>query len=478
MPEEKPAGIKSTVSGWIKAAVTSVVGLLSGAVIMYLTPFVNNAIKPSKPVANFASQTAGLTVNFNNRSTGAVQGWWDFGDGAALEPFDPKLDLVQHTYAKPGTYNVKLALQNLLGEASDRTAPVTLDANTDSAAPKPEIVSFDLIPLTRDERVPAVYRLLGKVKTATHCILSAGDDRPMEILDDVANLERYITFNDMGSYTVRLAAVNGKQLVEKTQTVFVSPNDSNNPTAKLLVTYEAVRVERFTRDLRVNCGWQADVKDGVSSPFRKERPADSGCTIVSAELVNKNDRSTQVRNVSVTTASDKTKFIVAGELVRTTGVLAPKAAPPSWLAEVKVVMERRSRPQTINRGDVVMTVGLNSTTKIPMQPLEEGWEVVRKKVSLELWDGSRKVWEGNQAVTGAKMTLKNQTCLVTVIPQSDGFALKLDPAGLPTSLPPLSVVPLLPPLSVAPLPPETPPAVGPIRKTGYEFNPLFPKKTK
>ena len=94
MDEEKSAGIKGTLSGWIKAVLTSIVGLVSGALLMYLTPLVNNAIKPAKPLANFAAQLNGLNVNFSNRSTGAVQGWWDFGDGTALEPFDPKVEIV------------------------------------------------------------------------------------------------------------------------------------------------------------------------------------------------------------------------------------------------------------------------------------------------------------------------------------------------------------------------------------------------
>ena len=140
MSEEKPEGGKSALGGWVKAGVTSVVGLVSGACLMYLTPLVNNVIKPPKPVANFAAQANGLAVEINNRSTGGLQGWWDFGDGTALEPFDPKVDIVKHNYPKPGTYNVKLTLTNLIGEEADRTAAVSLDA---TAIPQPEIALFD-----------------------------------------------------------------------------------------------------------------------------------------------------------------------------------------------------------------------------------------------------------------------------------------------------------------------------------------------
>src|SRR5262249_14822377 len=105
MAEEKAP---SKVSGWIKALFTSVFGLVSGAALMDLTPLVNNVIKPGKPVPNFAQQASGLTVTFNNRSTGGTHGWWDFGDGSALEPYEPDKDTITHTYPRSGNYNVKL----------------------------------------------------------------------------------------------------------------------------------------------------------------------------------------------------------------------------------------------------------------------------------------------------------------------------------------------------------------------------------
>jgi PKD repeat protein len=443
MSDEKPSGVTGTVGGWIKAAVTSVVGLVSGAFLMYLTPVVNNAIKPGKPVANFAIQAAGLEVNFNNRSTGGVQGWWDFGDGAALEPFDPKLDNVKHVYAKPGTYSVKLSLQNLLGEESDRTAAVTIDAG--GAAGGPEIASFDLKPLDPRERAPAIYRLTGKVKNANVCILSYGDSKPTEIIDDALNHERYITFDETGAYTVRLTAVNGKQLVEQTKTVCVGPNEELEPIAKLLVTYEAVKVEHRVKDWKFHCGWQADLSQSVS-PFRRERLADPGFAIVRTDLASSDDHAS-VRNLLCQVAPDKSKVILTGELVRKTGLLAKKTTAPAYVAQLHVDMERRSPPQTINRGHLSMTASLNRTTKVPMQPLEEGWEIVRKQVCLQLWDGAHKAWESSKAVTNAKVMLNNQTCFVTTTLQNDAVLLKIDAPA------------------------------GPIRPVSYERSPLLPKKS-
>src|SRR5205085_11475097 len=123
----------SKIRGWLKAALTSIMGLCSGAVIMYLSPLVSTAIKPGKPVANFAQHAQGLAVTFQNRATGATEGWWDFGDGSPLEPFSPSQEAITHTYDHPGPYNVKLSLRNFLGEENDRTAPVSFDGNSTTA---------------------------------------------------------------------------------------------------------------------------------------------------------------------------------------------------------------------------------------------------------------------------------------------------------------------------------------------------------
>ena len=106
MAEEKAP---SYVRGWIKAGITSVMGLCSGAVLMYVSPLVTTVIKPGKPLANFSEHVDGLTVTFQNRATGASDGWWDFGDGSPLEPFATSQDTITHTYPNTGNYNVKLS---------------------------------------------------------------------------------------------------------------------------------------------------------------------------------------------------------------------------------------------------------------------------------------------------------------------------------------------------------------------------------
>jgi hypothetical protein len=213
----------------------------------------------------------------------------------------------------------------------------------------------------------------------------------------------------------------------------------------LLVTYEAIKVEHRVKDWKFHCGWQADLSQSVS-PFRRERLADPGFTIVSADLAS-SDTTAPVRNLKLQVAPDRSKVILTGELVRQTGLLAKKTTAPAYVAQLRVAMERRSPPQAINRGDVSMTVSLNRTTKVPLQPLEEGWEIVRKQVCLQLWDGAHKAWESSKAVTNAKVMLNNQTCFVTTTLQNDAVLLKIDAPA------------------------------GPIRPVSYERSPLLPKKS-
>src|SRR5438552_2023715 len=68
--------------GWLKAFYGTLAGVLSGACMMYLSPLLDKVIKPAKPVANFAVDVQGLSVQLHNRSSSKADGWWDFGDGA------------------------------------------------------------------------------------------------------------------------------------------------------------------------------------------------------------------------------------------------------------------------------------------------------------------------------------------------------------------------------------------------------------
>lgn len=64
--------------------------------------------------AAFGYEVNGLTVLFADVSTGEPQSWiWDFGDGGASTERNPS-----HTYAKPGSYTVRLTVRNAYGDTA------------------------------------------------------------------------------------------------------------------------------------------------------------------------------------------------------------------------------------------------------------------------------------------------------------------------------------------------------------------------
>lgn len=83
------------------------------------------------PTAGFTSQTAGLSVIFDNTTTGATSYSWDFGDGGTSTDANPT-----HDYQATGTYTVTLTATNACGTATfvqqvaiEGSAPLTMFAS-------------------------------------------------------------------------------------------------------------------------------------------------------------------------------------------------------------------------------------------------------------------------------------------------------------------------------------------------------------
>lgn len=415
MAEEKAPGL---LSRWIKAGVTSLCGLLGGAVLMYITPLVNSAVKPAKPVANFAHQAQGLEVTFQNRSSGGTEGWWDFGDGSALEPYSPKQLSVTHTYARPGTYAVKLSLRNLLGEEGERAVSLNLD----SSATAPVIEAFQVVPLQRECVAPAVVQIKCKVKNAALCLWSLGEDRPLEISEDPTKQDRYVTFKDPGVYTLRLVAVNGKQTVEKSEQVVVGICQHEAPSATLKVTYQAVHVQNRTETRAVRVTWPAG-QTGDAQPFEKATLVPQGYQIVKASLQNATDP--EVRNVRVAVDPGRAKVIVQGELLR---------GATNWVALVDLTLERRSAPVARSMEEIPVNLSVPGQTPIPIPQLSPRWQVAQKQLSLELRDCGRIVWRGDRLPTNAVVSLNNRPMRISAIEQGNRLVLSVTDA--PTLLRP------------------------------------------
>jgi PKD repeat protein len=75
------------------------------------------------PTAGFTSQTAGLSVIFNNSSQNGGTYDWDFGDGTTSQEENPT-----HTYAATGTYTVVLTAYNECG-TNTFTQVVTIEGS-------------------------------------------------------------------------------------------------------------------------------------------------------------------------------------------------------------------------------------------------------------------------------------------------------------------------------------------------------------
>lgn len=401
-------------SGWLKALATSAVGLFSGAVLMYVSPLVNTVIKPGKPIANFSHQADGLVVKFQNRSTGGTDGWWDFGDGSALEPFSASQDTLSHAYPRPGTYTAKLLLRNFLGEENERSVSINVDGSSGSP---PVIEAFQVVPLKPDNNAPATFRLVSRIKNADLCIWSLGDDRPLDVSSDNSTTqERLVTIKEAGYYTLRLVAVAGKQTAEKAETVFVAMGDNSLPTATLQVTFDATRVQRENRSFNISVPFPAQHKESTYA-FKIDRPMDGGLLVVDAKFAEPVN-SKLVKNAKLEITPDKTSIRVSGELVKSSSWV--KNTPlPTWTATIKATVEHRFPPTTKKSEPVVANLNVPGTTQLLLPKLSAGWEITSRTLNLELREGASVLYRGTQLPVGAAVQIKGRPHRVTAVEAGD-----------------------------------------------------------
>jgi PKD repeat protein len=407
MAEEKAP---SRMRRWLKAVLTSLTGLLSGAVLMYISPLVGNTIKPAKPVANFGEQVQGLTVTFQNRATGATDGWWDFGDGSPLEPFSGTQEAVTHTYPHAGAYSVKLSLRNLLGEEGERTVPLHLDENGPPVieafkvdALKPEASPAGVF---KSATAPATFKVASQVKNAELSVWSHGDSRPLEFSREASlTTERYVTFREPGAYTMRLMAVNGNSTVEKSETVVVEAGNSNAPTASLQVTYQAVRVKGLQKEKTFYVPFPADRKESTY-PFTLTH-VETDYQIIDAKFP-KPVTDASVKNPTLAISADKSRLVLTGQLVRPGGLeaLRKNQPPVKWTPTVSMKLESRSEPMLKTFDPITLEINVGGTTVLPLPPLHQHWEIKGTMVNLELLDGAVSVFKDSKLPAGAMVQFK------------------------------------------------------------------------
>ena len=404
---------------WFKTIIGTVAGLASGAAVMYVSPLLEKVIKPTKPVANFAADTQGLTVQFHNRSTGMTGGWWDFGDGSPLEPAVPEQDTLTHSYAKPGTYTVKLSARNFLNEETDRS--ITLNLDSTNVEP-PAIAYLEAIPVSQGAFAPATFRVTSKVKNAELAVWDLGNDSPLEFSADPGNDgDRLVTFSQPGGYMIKMAAVNGKQAKEKTEIVYVNEPPANALTAILQVTEQATLVERAERPVMITETYLARTGNAPQLIDRKI-PAKMGFDIADARL----------EPVAGSGGKDlKLKVLGDRKSVQLTGSLMPddkveKSAKGAPTLMLKVVLKEEKRT-AVNRPAVPVTTTLAGpgSTLLGLPPLPAGWEDVRRQLRLELREGDRIIFQDSQLPRGISVTVQGRRCTLSAMPTGDQVRIDL-----------------------------------------------------
>jgi len=186
--EVKPAPASPGIlKGWIKMAGGSMGGVLIGAMMMHINPWLDKAIKPEKPLANFGVEHNGLTVTFRNLSLGGSEGRWDFGDGAPIQIVPGTQETVTHTYRKPGVYAAKLTLRNLIDEVNERSVTVDVTDGSKTAPTvdtKPAIVDFRVKSLGKPGEpayAPATFQFQATADNGEMFIWDFGDGKGIQM---------------------------------------------------------------------------------------------------------------------------------------------------------------------------------------------------------------------------------------------------------------------------------------------------------
>jgi hypothetical protein len=420
------AAVKKSVggflAGWVKAVLTGVMGLLTGAVIMYISPIVDRVVKPPKPLANFGIEVDGRTVKFVNQAEGS-DGWWDFGDGTPLQPFAVDQKVVSHEYIHPGGYTAKLTLRNVIGEENHREVNVHVDGTSVKPA---AIEQFDVQPLVvqpgdTKQYAPATFKINAKVTNADLCVWACGTDHPLEVVTDPPeSQERYVTFAQPGRYIIKLAAVQGKQTIEKTQVVMIDQPVIARPLAMVSVINQATRFKSMQREHAIKLNFPAN-NQAPTVAFSQEMSADPGCQIMAADFAQ--SMPAFIQNAKVTIAPDGNKLVVTGEYVRAKAKPEPKGAMPNLTVPVNLTQHRSEKAMSVPVEPMWKPLQINGTTYFPL-PKPSGWKVQGQQVRLQLFDGGTAVWQDTKLPQKSTLFFHGQPYIVTATVVND--QLKID----------------------------------------------------
>ncbi len=366
--------------GIFKAGGAAAFGLLTGAAMMYGRAAVDKVVKPTRPVANFSvGGVDGLTVSLQNQAAGD-SGWWDFGDGTALEPFVTDQPAA-HTYTKPGNYPVKLLVRNFLMEENDRTVPVEVAAPASAAPGLLPKLTLEVRPIGPQSVAPATFQVRGKVENVERAFLDLGDRVE---LAEVGTFEKYIVLDKPGTSAIQLIGHSGKQVVKQSQSVNVIGDRAGGASAVVRTVDSGTRIEPAT--------WPELVPVPLvkaAKTFEKVVPARPGFTLSAAKL---GASPKGVKGLTAAVAADKRSVKLAGEWEAG----ATEAMVPLTLTGERAVPV--SFPQTA----AVPFDG--SAATVPLPPQRRDIAGLTRRVSVELRmtgpDGKPQVIAANQDLKG------------------------------------------------------------------------------
>jgi hypothetical protein len=441
MGEQAQEGGKKK-SSWLKATGGAIGGLLSGAIMMYASPLIDKFVKPAKPVANFIVDTQGASATFHNISTGASEGWWDFGDGSALVPVVSGQESITHDYPNKGEFSAKLSVRNLLGDQDDRTTTVRI---SEKSSETPTISSLEVVPVSPDGYAPATFKVTTKVKGAQLCMLDCGDERPPIILNDEAqmNQEHLITFDKPGGYVVQMVAVNEKEFALKNDIAQVNVAPRNAITAVMTVTTLATRVEKLQKTLHfaqtfpaqgTDTSCKVDLKLPVEAgyEFSHVQLASSGeptldCKNKCQAVINAPSTCRGAKNLQLQVSPDKRSLRLTGELVKETSLAKLKSALPTLLVPVTVTQEKQSPASSSPIPVTASITTLPGLALLPLPPLPSDWVDAKRLIRLELKFNGQTIWQGSQLPLGrgAIVTVGKRKLLLTAVQAAEQVRLDL-----------------------------------------------------
>ncbi len=371
-----------TIWSRLKWVLAPFIGLVSGAAMMYVSAVFNEVVRPAKPLANFAVETDGLTATFHNRYAG--EGWWDFGDGSALEPATPDQESITHTYAKAGSYSAKLTVRNFVGDENNRAVPVEVTVQSTTTPTTPVIIGLDATPASSDHSAPATFRVFAQTANAERCLWDLGADRAIEVVSDsMSKQERFFTFATPGEHVVQLTVLNGHEAVRRSVSVKVDPPRPGAFVARLIITDRGMRIDKRPMVERLPVMMGKKPQDPITID-RTITPR-HGFSIVEAKMGHADPA---FSNLKLAVSTDHRSLHVTGT-VTPTAAMIEAATPPT----IPIVMSLEKQQQ-LNSPPTEIAASVNAPgyVVLPLPPLPPGMAKSNRTMTLEL-HGAEGGWQ-------------------------------------------------------------------------------------